>query len=350
MKINGKMREAMREAHCLLPMNAGPPWFGEADTAESSRFITRSCTNPAGTLDYKLFLPSACDGQALPLVIMLHGCKQSADDFAIGTRMNALAEEMQFLVAYPAQTPRANGFRCWNWFREVNQQRDQGEPSIIADITRDIIDNYHVDPQRVYIAGLSAGGSMALILGCAYPELYAAVGVHSGLPHAGAHDLYSAMIAMRHGVQVPAGGAEDGAARAGAQAIPTIVFHGDMDTTVHPNNGDRVMAHSAPNALGSGLSPESEIQVEHRRAPDGHAYTRTVYTDLSGQPVAEQWLVHGASHAWSGGDAAGSFTDPKGPDATRAMLRFFQAQSLGQRLDRGRAQLRPGAIALAATE
>jgi poly(hydroxyalkanoate) depolymerase family esterase len=292
-----------------------------AGAGQAPRFLTRSCTNAAGTLDYKLFLPSACAQRAMPLVVMLHGCKQNADDFAIGTRMNELAEETGFLVAYPAQTPRANGFRCWNWFREANQQRDRGEPSLIADITRDVIDTYRVDRSRVYVAGLSAGACMAHIMGSAYPELFAAVGVHSGLPSAGAYDLYSAIDAMRNGAQRP-----DGPADAHAAQLPTIVFHGDMDKTVHPNNGDLVLARSASIA-GGGLSPGAEIQVEHRLVPGGHAYTRTVYLDRAGRPSAEQWLVHGASHAWSGGSAAGSFTDPQGPDATRAMLDFFLAHT-----------------------
>lgn len=174
----------------------------EDQAGGSARFLDGTYTNHAGTRNFKLYVPSGYHGQALPLVVMLHGCKQDPDDFADGARMNALAEEQQCLVVYPEQTWFANGYKCWNWFKAVDQQRDQGEPSLIAGITRQIIDTYHVDTQRVYIAGLSSGGSMAVIMGTTYPDLYVAIGVHSGLAYAGAHDLYSAIIAMRIGARV----------------------------------------------------------------------------------------------------------------------------------------------------
>jgi poly(hydroxyalkanoate) depolymerase family esterase len=294
----------------------------------SAQFLAGTYTNGVGTLDYKLFIPSGYRGRPLPLVVMLHGCKQDADDFAIGTRMNALAEERQCLVVYPTQTPRANSFRCWNWFKAVDQQRDQGEPSMIAGITRDVIQTFNVDRRRVYIAGLSAGGAMAVIMGTTYPELYAAVGVHSGLAYAGANDLYSAIVAMRSGARfILQHKDHDAAIIASARVMSTIVFHGDMDTTVHPDNGDLVLAQSASNMVDGALLQATDITVEQGQIPDGHAYTRTIHMDAAGQPVAEQWLVHGAGHAWSGGSPCGSFTDPKGPDATREMLRFLFTHS-----------------------
>jgi poly(hydroxyalkanoate) depolymerase family esterase len=298
----------------------------EANTG--AQFLTRSYTNQAGTREYKLFIPSGYSGQALPLIVMLHGCKQDPDDFAAGTRMNDLAEEQQCLVAYPAQTSSANGFRCWNWFNSVDQQRGQGEPSIIAGITAEIIENYHADKQRIYVAGLSSGGSMAVIMGTTYPDLYAAVGVHSGLAYAGANNLYSAILAMRRGARLaPYDADHTGATDACPRAISTIVFHGDEDKTVHPDNGDQVMAHSAPNSIGGTPPTEMEMSVKRGQVPNGHDYTQTIYFDHARKVVAEHWLVHGAAHAWSGGNPAGSFTDPKGPDATREMLRFFFSQS-----------------------
>ena len=291
----------------------------------SAQFLAGTYSNDAGSLDYKVFLPSGYRGRPLPMVVMLHGCKQNPDDFAAGTRMNELAEERQCLVVYPAQAQRGNGFRCWNWFHAVNQQRDQGEPSMIAGITRDVMQTFNVDRRRVYIAGLSAGGAMAVIMGTTYPELYAAVGVHSGLAYAGASDLYSAMVAMRSGVRAPLQHEDrDGAAIA---RMSTIVFHGDRDTTVHPDNGNLVVAQSASNLLDGAMLQASDIRVEHGLVAQGHAFTRTIHQDSAGQSVAELWLVHGAGHAWSGGNASASYTDPQGPDASREMLRFFFTQA-----------------------
>src|SRR5204863_10212555 len=194
--------------------------------------------NNSGSRAYKLYVPSGYNAQALPLVVMLHGCTQSPDDFAAGTRMNDLAEEQTFLVAYPAQDVSANASKCWNWFNAGNQQRDQGEPSLIAGITRQIIRDFPVEPGRVYIAGLSAGGAAAAIMGLAYPDLYAAIGVHSGLACGAAHDVPSALTAMRLGE--PSGG---GSISLGPRLmIPTIVFHGDRDSTVNPRNSEQVLA------------------------------------------------------------------------------------------------------------
>jgi poly(hydroxyalkanoate) depolymerase family esterase len=275
------------------------------------QFIDGSYTNSAGTRTYKLYVPSTANGQPMALVVMLHGCTQDPVDFATGTQMNELAEELQCLVVYPAQSQQANAQRCWNWFSAVDQKRGQGEPSIIAGITETIMRNHPVDPGQVYVAGLSAGGAMATIMGTLYPELYAAVGVHSGLPFASAHDLPSALAAMQ--------GNMGRAAAPGARAVPMIVFHGDKDTTVHPANGDALIRQGAH-------SHAQPARVEPGRVPNGHAYTRTVHQRADGTAQAEQWLIHGAGHAWSGGSARGSFTDGKGPDASREMMRFFRTK------------------------
>jgi len=278
---------------------------------DGASFTMASYRNEAGARSYKLYVPaSRRGGEPLPLVVMLHGCTQSPDDFAAGTRMNALAEEHGVLVAYPEQPSSANANRCWNWFSPDDQRRDQGEPSLIAGITRRIMQDHAVDPSRVYVAGLSAGGAAAAILGATYPDLYAAVGVHSGLPHGAARDLPSAFAAMRQG-----GGLTE--RRSGAP-VPTIVFHGDRDTTVHPRNGDDVVAQSKAGAKG-------QATVERGTASGGHGYSRTLHADSSGRVSCEQWTIHGAGHAWAGGSPAGSYTDPRGPDASREMLRFFLA-------------------------
>jgi poly(hydroxyalkanoate) depolymerase family esterase len=287
----------------------GPiPARAPAPLPEGARFEEKSFANEAGSRAYKLYIPSGYRGQPVPLVVMLHGCTQSPDDFAAGTQMNELAEEQTFLVAYPAQAQSANVSKCWNWFNAGDQQRDRGEPSLIAGITRQIMRDFSVEPGRVYVAGLSAGGAAAAIMGSAYPELYAAVGVHSGLACGAARDMPSAFTAMRQGGAPHHGGAK--------QPVPTIVFHGDRDTTVNPVNGDQVIAQSK---AGSDL----RSTVSRGQAPGGISYTRMVDCDDSGHPMLEHWVLHGAGHAWSGGSPAGSYTEPQGPDASREMIRFF---------------------------
>ncbi|WFU69298.1 PHB depolymerase family esterase [Bradyrhizobium sp. CB2312] len=283
---------------------------------QGGRFVEGVYGNAAGSRTYRLFIPSGYHGQAIPLVIMLHGCTQSPEDFAAGTRMNFIAEEQTCFVAYPAQRADANQAKCWNWFRPVDQQRDSGEPSLIAGISRQIMCDHSVDPRRIYVAGLSAGAASAAVMGSTYGDLYAAIGVHSGLACGAASDLPSALMAMKQG-----GGPE--APPSDGPPVPTIVFHGDRDTTVHSKNGDRVVRQ-----LISGS--RTKRKVHRGRIPGGHAYTRTVHTDAGGRQILEHWEIHGAGHAWSGGSPAGSYTDPDGPDATREMLRFFLEHSLPQ--------------------
>jgi poly(hydroxyalkanoate) depolymerase family esterase len=278
----------------------------------AGQFIAASYSNAAGTRAYKLYVPACAGTRPLPLVVMLHGCTQSPDDFAAGTRMNQLAEEHGCYVAYPQQTARANAHRCWNWFQPGDQARDQGEPSLIAGIVRQVMHQHRIDPTRVYVAGLSAGGAQAAIMAAAYPELFAAVGVHSGLACGAARDLPSALAAMKQG---PNGATPI----TSGPTVPTIVFHGDQDRTVNPLNGDRVAAQAL--AATAGLTPE----LEQGRSEGGLDWSRTGYADPTGRVLLERWAVHGAGHAWSGGSPDGSFTDPRGPDASRAMLRFFLA-------------------------
>ena len=311
-----RMNEAGRSAFTMpnFQMPGGAMHAGGAAAPADilpGKFSDATFSNAAGSRHYKLYVPSTYTGAAVPLVVMLHGCTQDPDDFARGTQMNVLAEETGCLVLYPAQSQQANSSRCWNWFSASDQTRDQGEPSIIAGMTRKIMGEYAIDPAQVYVAGLSAGGAMATIMGTLYPELYAAVGVHSGLPYGSAHDLPSALAAMKGNI---------GRSNEKGRTIPIIVFHGDKDTTVHPANGDELIAQGARHVA-------KDIIVEPGRVPDGHAYTRTLHQRADGSPHAEQWLIHGAGHAWSGGNARGSYTDGKGPDASREMMRFFRTQS-----------------------
>ncbi|MEC5409357.1 PHB depolymerase family esterase [Paraburkholderia sp. MPAMCS5] len=283
------------------------------DAEERGHFSTHRYSAAAGRRQYRLFVPAASCGEPLPLVVMLHGCTQNADDFAAGTQMNVLAERHRFLVAYPEQPQQANASRCWNWFKPDDQHRDRGEPSLIAGITRDIIAAHNVDLARVYVAGLSAGGAMAAIMIAAYPELYAAAGVHSGLPAGCAHDLPSALAAMKGGRsgRRPTSAMHD---TASLPKRPVIVFHGDADATVHMRNAAQLV---------QGFQERPHDGSEHRWTGTGRrtcTVSRRVSTD--GVP-AELWTVHGAPHAWAGGNARGSYTDPSGPDASAEMLRFF---------------------------
>lgn len=279
---------------------------------EPARFVAGRFQHPtAGARDYKLFLPPGAGEQPRPLVLMLHGCTQTPDDFAAGTRMNEASAAQGVVVLYPAQSVQMNPQRCWNWFKRQHQQRDRGEPALLAALVRQVVADQRIDPSRVYVAGLSAGGAMAAVLGQAYPDLFAAVGVHSGLASGVAGDLPSALAAMQSGAPAP---------RA-SRPVPTIVFHGDRDATVNPANGAQVFAAAKP--------PGATAHTERIARPGARAHTRQQQRDAHGRVVAEHWLVHGAAHAWSGGSSAGSYTDPQGPDATREMLRFFLSQRNG---------------------
>jgi poly(hydroxyalkanoate) depolymerase family esterase len=288
------------------------------------QFVSGSYANEAGARPYKLYIPTKYEEQGLPLVVMLHGCTQTADAFATGTRMNALAEERQCFVLYPEQTPAASRSRCWNWFKRGDQHRDQGEPAILAGMTREVMHRYRIDQDKVYVAGLSAGGAMAAVMGTAYPELYAAVGVHSGLPCGSAHDLPSALRVM-FGMPAPRS-ADHSSTALEAPLAPTIVFHGDRDRTVHPRNGERLVSRSLER---NGAS--SAASIECARVPGGHAYTRAIHRDSMGRVVLEYWRVHEGGHAWFGGSPRGSYTDPKGPDAAREMIRFFYSGDTAKR-------------------
>ena len=283
---------------------------------EGARFIESTYSSPAGSRAYRLFIPSRYQEQPLPLVVMLHGCTQSPEDFAAGTRMNFIAEEQNCFVAYPAQPREANQAKCWNWFRTADQQRGRGEPSLIAGITRQIMRDYAVDPKRVYVGGLSAGAAAAAVMGATYNDLYAAIGIHSGLACGVATDLPSAIVAMRQGR-----GSDHGVISGDRPPVPTIVFHGDRDTTVHPNNGGQILEQSV-------RTMSTQRKVHRGQVQGGHAFTRTILSDANGRGMLEHWNIHGAGHAWSGGSPAGSYTDPRGPDATREMLRFFLEHSL----------------------
>jgi poly(hydroxyalkanoate) depolymerase family esterase len=299
-----------RNASIDMPTRQRAP---SALAPDPARYSAETFSNAAGQRTYKLYSPSPAHSGPRPLIVMLHGCTQSADDFAAGTRMNFAAEDHGCYVAYPEQVPSANPQKCWNWFQTGHQSRDRGEPSIIAGIVTQIMSQHDIDPHRIYIAGLSAGGAAAAVVAEAYPDLFAALGVHSGLACGSARDLPSALAAMqgRHPPHAPNQSAP----------IPAIVFHGDQDKTVHPRNGSDVVK--------SATAGETYLRdVEHGTKPSGRSYARSILRDSDGKAMIEDWVIHGAGHAWSGGSRAGSFTDPHGPNATTEMLRFFLEHQL----------------------
>ena len=323
--------EAPAAAPAETPDTVAKPAKATMPAAEDklpSQFLSRSFTGPSGTRAYKLYIPTRTAKQAvqpMPLVVMLHGCTQSPDDFAAGTQMNRLADEQGVLVVYPEQPSGANPARCWNWFRSEDQQRGSGEPALLAGIVQAVGKEVAVDPKRVFVAGLSAGAAMAVVLGETYPEVFAAVGAHSGLPYAAAHDIPSAMAAMKgHNALGRAHfpGTADDPRRAAAQAVPVIVFHGDRDHTVQQSNGDTIV-RQASETYAHLPKAQALASTTEEGESGGRRYTRTVHADAQGRPRVEQWTLHGAGHAWSGGDPSGSFTDATGPDASAEMLRFF---------------------------
>lgn len=280
---------------------------------DGAQFLARSFTCTAGSRSYRLYVPASAPDRPRGLVVMLHGCKQDPEDFAAGTGMNAVAEAYGLVIAYPRQSGADNASSCWNWFRPADQMRDRGEPSIIAGITKDIMWDFGLDRSRVFVAGLSAGGAMAAVMGQTYPDLYSAAGIHSGLAYGSANDVMSAFSSMRGD-----GGLASGPKRlANGHRLRTIVFQGSADRTVHPSNADRIVAAAAPTGAGCAVRRESG------RSAGGRINTRTIVVDPGGNPAVEYWLVEGAGHAWSGGHPSGTYTDPHGPDASCQMVRFF---------------------------
>lgn len=282
---------------------AARPLGGGVDLPAGAQWLARHARGPEGGRDYRLFLPSRGAAAATGLLLMLHGCKQDPEDFARGTGMLAVAEAAGLIVAFPAQPRIANMSGCWNWFEPGHQGAAAGEPAILAGLVRDLMAEFAIAPDRVFAAGLSAGGAMVAVLADAAPGLFAAIGIHSGLAAGAAHDVASAFAAMEG-----RGGPGRPALRPGGPRL--IVFHGEADATVAPGNADRIV----------GAAP-GERQTGH--SPGGRSWSRRILRGPDGRVRAEDWRVAGSGHAWSGGSPTGSYTDPAGPDASQEMVRFF---------------------------
>lgn len=277
-------------------------------------------------------------GTVAPLVVMLHGCTQSVEDFATGTQMNQLAEQHGFIVVYPRQTPKENRNRCWNWFTSSHQMRGRGEPASIAGVVQALVEQttrWTIDTNRIYVAGISAGASMAVILGATYPDVFAAIGVHSGIEYQAAKKLTDALTVMRRGGPDPAlqGQIAHEAMGNFTRCVPTIVFHGTRDSTVSPINGDQtVQQWMRTNQLALNGMYQADFHNPNKmvedQVPGGRGYTVSTWTDTKGEEIQVYWKVQGLGHAWSGGSSRGSFTDPSGPDASLAMYQFFMDHPL----------------------
>ncbi|GHO88421.1 extracellular catalytic domain type 1 short-chain-length polyhydroxyalkanoate depolymerase [Dictyobacter formicarum] len=302
--------------------------------ASSSSFTQYTYNGPAGSRPYYVYTPANYQvGTAVPMIVMLHGCTQNPTDFANGTQMNALADQKQFIVVYPQQTSTYNSSSCWNWFQTADQARGSGEPAIIAGIAQTVeqtTSQWTIDSNRVYVAGMSAGAAMSVIMGATYPDIFAAIGVHSGLEYQAATSLTSATTAQSQGGPNPTqqGQAAYNAMGSAARVVPTIDFQGQSDYTVYPVNGDQVIqqwmqtdhlaSNGSYNASFSSPSTNTNGQVS-----GGYSYTVQTWNDNSGSEIEEYWKINSMGHAWSGGSSSGSYTDPKGPSATNAMYTFF---------------------------
>lgn len=308
----------LRAAQSFLPdgLQVAPRRKVSPRIPAGARYLTRQHRSAKGSRSYKLYLPASQPRKPKGILLMLHGCGQDPDDFAVGTHMNAQAEKHGLAVVYPAQSGTSNMGGCWNWFQPAHQGRGRGEPAILASLVRKLMKEYGLGRDAVFVAGLSAGGAMAAILADVYPDVFAAAGVHSGLARGSASDLVSAMSVMRDG-----GAAQRQGAGLAVQTdvVRRIVFHGDADATIHRSNALRIVTA----AIGGDARPTRTTS----RSIAGRGYSKSEYAGADGEVVLELWLVEGAGHAWSGGRAGGSFTDRKGPDASAQMIRFFLANS-----------------------
>lgn len=306
-------------------MDAPPEYAAVAESTAAGQFVLKQIETGDGSRNYKVYVPTKYDkSRPAPLIVVLHGCTQDPDDIARGTRFNEIAEERGFLVAYPEQPQKYNGLKCWNWFDAQHQLRDKGEPALIAAITQRVMSDYSVDARRVYIAGVSAGGAMALTTAYAYPEIFAAAGIHSGIAYGAVTSVAGALTAMHSGAPDPS--ALPSAVIRGmgsARHFPAIVFQGKADKSVNYVNGEQIVSQLSALFAPSPLKKLDESSGE----ANGYHFTRRTYGNE--KPCVEEWVIDELGHAWSGGSKAGTYADPSGPDAAREMVRFFMEHPRG---------------------
>jgi poly(hydroxyalkanoate) depolymerase family esterase len=306
--------------------------LGSGTTSKpSGQPFSGTFTNSAGSLTYQGYVPSTYkSGTAVPLVVALHGCTETADEFRQLTRWDALAEAKGFIVVFPQQSKNANSQNCWNFFQQAHMGRDAGEPAVIAGVTRWVQDHYTVNAHQTYVTGLSAGGAMSSVMAATYPDLYAAAGIGSGCEYAAT----AACAGYKGADPATAGQSAYKAMGSRARPMPVILFEGDKDTTVPPANADQIVQQwqitddLADEGAQNGSIPVQPTNVTQGSVPGGESYTVTEYSDGQHQQLLESWLVHGMGHAWSGGCSCARYADPAGPDETGAMYAFFMAHPM----------------------
>jgi poly(hydroxyalkanoate) depolymerase family esterase len=297
--------------------------------SSAGRLVTRSYSNAAGTRGYEVYVPGNYSaGTAAPLIVALHGCGETADQFRQLSRYNEVADANGAIVVYPEQPKSANYLSCWNWFQDAHNHRGSGEPSLIAGITNAVRHQYNINAHHIYVTGLSAGGAMASVMAVTYPDLYAAVGVGSGCEYAA-----TAACAGYQGID-PAQSAQKIHQEMGSRArvMPFIIFQGDQDHTVPPANADQLVRANlladdmADDGAQNGSISTWPSKTSFGRSPGGRSYIVRSYSDRKGRLIGEYWTIQGMAHAWSGGPASVPFSDPAGPNESAAMYSFFAKQ------------------------
>ncbi|MEA2295526.1 MAG: hypothetical protein QOE86_3165 [Solirubrobacteraceae bacterium] len=288
-------------------------------------------TTSSGSLTYQGYVPSTYKpGTAVPLVVALHGCTETADVFRQLTRWDELAQAKGFIVVFPQQSKDANSMSCWNFFQAAHMSRDAGEPAAIAGVTRWVQQHYTIDAHRTFVTGLSAGGAMSSVMAATYPDLYAAAGIGSGCEYAAT----ATCAGYKSADPLSAGQQAYKAMGRYARPMPVILFEGDQDTTVPPVNAQQLVQQwqytddLADDGAHNGSIPVQPTNVTQGSVPGGHSYTVTEYSDGQNKELLQSWLVHGMGHAWSGGCSCEPYADPAGPDETGAMYAFFMAHPM----------------------
>ena len=312
--------------------------------AHAGSWTSGTVKNASGSLDYKLFVSSTYrKDKPVPLVLMLHGCTQKAEELAAISGFNELADKNSFLVAYPEQSAAANPLRCWNWFDPKHQSRDAGESSLIAAVIQDIRASYTIDQKRTYAVGISAGGAMAVVMGTTYPELFAGLAVIAGMEYKAGLTVQEGLAAMKQGGPDPnqqgilAFQAIQKSPAGSVMRLPLIVFQGTKDPYLNPVNADQLIAQWAQthDYLDDGKDNDSvNVQSASEKTgvvPNGYRFTKYSYNDSKGHLLLEKWIVEGLGHAWPGSSAANPFADAKGPNASEEILRFFSETTSGSK-------------------